>query len=169
MAHEYEGNIVNEFTSELENTTEVSESAETAGSVLIYSDGQPCNHQGCLHHLNHPCEGCGRIGGKGMVELPKWLIAAWKKHITIKSKGCPMKTEEIDKMVDRFLTWKLPHDFSPDGGISFARTYNGYENGVFTQDIERTPEDPAWPVGTNLLTAEQARSMIEHILAEVGA
>jgi len=31
MAHEYEGNMVNEFTSELENTTEVSESIETAG------------------------------------------------------------------------------------------------------------------------------------------
>jgi hypothetical protein len=27
-------------------------------------DGKPCSHPGCLHHRTHPCEGCGRIGGK---------------------------------------------------------------------------------------------------------
>jgi hypothetical protein len=27
-------------------------------------DGQPCAHPGCLQHLTHPCEGCGRVGGK---------------------------------------------------------------------------------------------------------
>jgi hypothetical protein len=25
-------------------------------------DGEPCSHPGCLNHLSHPCEGCGRIG-----------------------------------------------------------------------------------------------------------
>lgn len=25
--------------------------------------GQPCGHPGCLAHITHPCEGCGRIGG----------------------------------------------------------------------------------------------------------
>ncbi len=24
---------------------------------------QPCGHPGCLHHVTHPCEGCGRIAG----------------------------------------------------------------------------------------------------------
>lgn len=28
-----------------------------------YSDGEPCSHVGCLNHVSHPCEGCGRIGG----------------------------------------------------------------------------------------------------------
>lgn len=28
------------------------------------SPDEPCHHQGCLQHLTHPCEGCGRIGGK---------------------------------------------------------------------------------------------------------
>lgn len=23
----------------------------------------PCSHKGCLNHLSHPCEGCGRIAG----------------------------------------------------------------------------------------------------------
>jgi len=27
-------------------------------------DGEPCSHPGCLHHVTHPCEGCGRIAGK---------------------------------------------------------------------------------------------------------
>lgn len=29
-----------------------------------YEEGVPCPHKGCLNHLTHPCEGCGRIGGK---------------------------------------------------------------------------------------------------------
>ena len=27
-------------------------------------DGVPCGHAGCLNHISHPCEGCGRVGGK---------------------------------------------------------------------------------------------------------
>lgn len=26
--------------------------------------GEPCDHPGCLSHVTHPCEGCGRIAGK---------------------------------------------------------------------------------------------------------
>ncbi len=26
---------------------------------------KPCSHPGCLQHVSHPCEGCGRIAGKG--------------------------------------------------------------------------------------------------------
>ena len=57
----------------------------------------------------------------------------------------------IDKMVDRFLGWKLPNDFVPDCYISFDRD---------------TAEKNGWPVGTNLLTAVQAREMFEHALGE---
>lgn len=35
--------------------------------AVIVADGQPCDHPGCLIHISHPCEGCGRIGGKGDV------------------------------------------------------------------------------------------------------
>jgi hypothetical protein len=31
-----------------------------------YRDGEPCNHPGCLSHVTHPCEGCGRIAGKAI-------------------------------------------------------------------------------------------------------
>jgi hypothetical protein len=32
-------------------------------------DGEPCEHSGCLSHISHPCEGCGRIGGRYMTWL----------------------------------------------------------------------------------------------------
>ena len=41
------------------------------GKVAI-RDGEPCKHPGCLSHRTHPCEECGRIGGKGDI-LEGWL------------------------------------------------------------------------------------------------
>ena len=26
--------------------------------------GEPCDHPGCLNHVTHPCEGCGRVAGE---------------------------------------------------------------------------------------------------------
>jgi len=62
-----------------------------------------------------------------------------------------MKEQEIIKQaVDRFLCWKLPEDFAPDGGISFDRGVHKYE-----------------PIGTNLLTATQATQMFSHCLLDL--
>jgi len=36
-------------------------------------DGEPCNHPGCLSHVSHPCEGCGRIGGYKKATPPKTI------------------------------------------------------------------------------------------------
>ena len=38
---------------------------------VVVLDGQPCHHLGCLHHIFQPCEGCGRIGGRGNVTVRK--------------------------------------------------------------------------------------------------
>jgi len=27
-------------------------------------DGEPCEHKGCLNHVTHPCEVCGRVAGR---------------------------------------------------------------------------------------------------------
>jgi hypothetical protein len=63
-----------------------------------------------------------------------------------------MAHKDIDEMVNRFLSWKLPKDFAPDAGISFRPTKpDGYDTHW-------------WPIGTNLLTADQAREMIVHLL-----
>ena len=61
----------------------------------------------------------------------------------------------IDQMVDRFLCWNLPEDFAPDCGISFDGRKDDEWN-----------KNKTWPVGTNLLTAEQARQMFQHVTAE---
>ena len=66
-----------------------------------------------------------------------------------------MEKTTLDKMVDRFLCWKLPKDFGPDSGISFAPTY-------FQQGENA---DLHWPTGTNLLTAVQAKEMFSHCIA----
>jgi hypothetical protein len=31
-------------------------------------DGEPCEHPGCLQHIGHPCEGCGRTMGISVYE-----------------------------------------------------------------------------------------------------
>lgn len=49
-----------------------------------------------------------------------------------------------DDMVSRFLTWPVPADVYPDG----------------------TPGQPG-RTGTNLMTAAQARAMLEHVLGPV--
>ena len=62
----------------------------------------------------------------------------------------------IDRLVNKFLCWKLPKDFCPDGGIFFKR-------------IPDFPEFNKWeyePIGTNLFTADQAKAMFEYLLAD---
>lgn len=55
----------------------------------------------------------------------------------------------IKHMVDRFLGWRLPADFSPDGGIIFSHTSGGHANA---------------PTGTNLFTAAQAEAMVRYMM-----
>lgn len=57
-----------------------------------------------------------------------------------------MTEDQIFQMVNRFLSWNLPSDFNPDGGITFA---GHWAHG---------------PTGTNLFTATQAEAMIRHML-----
>ena len=60
----------------------------------------------------------------------------------------------IKYMVDRFLSWKLPEHFNPDGGISFKRTYNEHLSEPSKHE----------PIGTNLFSAEQAEAMVRHMI-----
>ena len=59
----------------------------------------------------------------------------------------------IDELVNRFLAWKLPADFAPDGSVRYSAVY--------------PPDSPHWPSGTNLLTAQQAKDMLTHVLGDV--
>ena len=31
-------------------------------------DGIPCDHPGCLSHVSHPCEVCGRVAGRRLTK-----------------------------------------------------------------------------------------------------
>lgn len=44
-----------------------------------YIDGQSCGHSGCLSHVSHPCEGCGRIAGKSTI-YTRIIDAVWNHH-----------------------------------------------------------------------------------------
>ena len=65
-----------------------------------------------------------------------------------------MKPNEIKHMVDRFLGWKLPENFNPDGGVSFKQYGN-----VGTPHQYRHE-----PSGTNLLDAVQAEAMVRYMI-----
>jgi len=70
----------------------------------------------------------------------------------------PAKAVEVtEEMVGRFLGWKLPKDFHPDAGISFTP----YDPPEYPQMREQ-----CWPIGTNLLTAVQARAMLEFVVGQ---
>lgn len=65
-----------------------------------------------------------------------------------------MTEDQIKHMVDRFLQWKLPENFSPDAGISFKAAFNEHT---------AHPMKHA-PTGTNLFDAAQATEMVRFML-----
>jgi len=67
-----------------------------------------------------------------------------------------MNADQIKHMVDRFLMWKLPDNFSPDNGISAVRP-------------NYAPEVSWEPTGTNLLDATQAEAMVRHMVEGLAA
>ena len=66
-----------------------------------------------------------------------------------------MTDAQIKHMVERFLAWRLPEDFNPDGGVSFEKEFN--KNSQFGPMKNE-------PTGTNLLDYTQATAMVRHIL-----
>jgi hypothetical protein len=65
--------------------------------------------------------------------------------------------DQIKHMVDRFLGWKLPGNFNPDGGVSFKKTFN--ESTAHPMKHE--------PSGTNLFDANQVDGMVRHMIEEM--
>lgn len=64
-----------------------------------------------------------------------------------------MTDEQIKYMVDRFLSWKLPENFSPDAGISFKAAFN--------EHLDKPSKHE--PSGTNLFDATQTDAMVRHM------
>ena len=70
-----------------------------------------------------------------------------------------MTDEQVEQMVQRFLSWKLPEDFRPDNGISFEPFFNVEYNAKHGYTPQRHE-----PCGTNLLGYTQAKSMVLHMI-----
>lgn len=68
-----------------------------------------------------------------------------------------MTEEQIKHMVQRFLGWKLPEHFRPDGGISFKPTFNEHT----AHPMRREPS------GTNLFDAQQAETMVRYMVEDL--
>lgn len=66
-----------------------------------------------------------------------------------------MTDEQIKHMVQRFLAWKLPETFRPDGGITFKAEFNEHTAHPMRHE----------PMGTNLFDAVQAEAMVRYITA----
>lgn len=65
-----------------------------------------------------------------------------------------MTEAQIKHMVNRFLAWRLPENFSPDAGISFKPDYNEHTAHPMKHE----------PTGTNLFDATQAEEMVRHMI-----
>ncbi len=73
-----------------------------------------------------------------------------------------MTEEQIKQMAERFLAWKLPEDFNPDGGIKFEPYFNVEWNAK-----QGLPPQRHEPTGTNLFNYTQAVEMVRHMLGIV--
>lgn len=70
-----------------------------------------------------------------------------------------MTDEQVKHMVNRFLGWRLPENFSPDAGISFKAEYNKEFNAA-----RGKPPALHQPSGTNLFDAQQAEAMVRYMV-----
>jgi hypothetical protein len=70
-----------------------------------------------------------------------------------------MTDEQIKHMVNRFLGWRLPEQFNPDGGISFQPDYNIEFNAA-----RGNPPSRHQPSGTNLFGSDQAEAMVRYMV-----
>lgn len=65
-----------------------------------------------------------------------------------------MTDEQIKHMTERFLGWRLPDNFAPDGGVSYSPTFN----------TGTSYEGKNHPSGTNLFDYTQATAMVRHMV-----
>lgn len=99
-----------------------------------------------------------------MLHYPQcWDTAAYPElrdaiHEALAWSGCsackPATEPDAKHMASRLMGWPLPKDFSPDGGISF----DGRKDDEWNKNKQ-------WPIGTNLLTFDQAVAMFEYALS----
>lgn len=96
----------------------------TEASKKELKDGEPCDHPGCLNHVTHPCEGCGRIAGKNIKkeieELQAIYERLWREMIAIEGeiiqKRCKLNALSPEECagITKLIGSNLP-DYKPTG------------------------------------------------------
>lgn len=61
----------------LSQNTNVTDRSRPARPTRDLRPGEPCDHPGCLSHVSHPCESCGRTAGRGYYFVQKRLAEPW--------------------------------------------------------------------------------------------
>jgi len=129
------------------------------GGEAAMQEHEPHSHSSMLKSIipslpDHPgsftieCVKAGCNTGQ-IADTRAEVVAMWNRRAAGHQAAAP----DIKALVDRFLGWKLPEDFYPDCYITFDR------KGASGHPL-------SWPIGTNLLTAEQAKEMFLHCLGE---
>lgn len=85
---------------------------------------------------------------------PEQMEAHTRLEQKAKDRTTSMTEAQIRHMVNRFLAWRLPSNFCPDGGISFKAAFN--ENTASPMKHE--------PTGTNLFDVNQADAMVRYMI-----
>lgn len=102
-----------------------------------------------LHQAAHDLR--GNAVASEVVERANVYLA----YLSGEPEGPSLTDEQVAHMVSRFLSWKLPENFNPDGGISFKATFNENTDHPMRHD----------PSGTNLFDMRQATAMVRYMLA----
>ena len=120
-----------------------------------------CGDQMAEDASTHRCLRCGltaNLAGSISPAMREW-IARYRFSRAMPAEGyecaarsVPMTDEQIKYMRDRFLSWTLPDNLNPDGGITFKRSESAIK---YSHPM---------PVGTNFLDAEQAEIMVRHMV-----
>lgn len=101
----------------------------------MLKDGEPCDHPGCLSHRSHPCEGCGRIGGKmsttdEQLLFCKELVEVCKKHkvYSVKVEFDPAWADHTHRGMQRIqIDWERGRHDEPACVMITASEFHRFE------------------------------------------
>lgn len=134
-------------------------------AVELFARWVCCEHDGyCANEdASVPCYGVKDHGVAAVKFIDKLCALGWSPPARPESgreaemkntKESDMTEGQIKYMVNRFLGWKLPEGFSPDGGIGFKKAFNEHTAHPMKHE----------PSGTNLFDATQAEAMVRHLI-----
>ena len=93
-------------------------------------DGEPCSHAGCLSHVSHPCEGCGRIAGKPVTKSDSAAgsdeATPFKGNLTALYQGSEAAREDD---INNTLT-DCPYDPGTQAATDWYCGYRGGSQGI---------------------------------------